>query len=97
MCQHLAAEELARGVPAAEALLEQHHELRSDIDSREEKFAQLVALGKRVASSSEQSMGEVEGRGHRLTHDRDALKTAWEQRNRQLKQCLEQQVQCIGA
>lgn len=58
------------------------------------RFDQLQSLGKRVVSSATSQANEVivADRMRQLTSERASLRESWERRNKQLKQCCEQQV-----
>lgn len=56
------------------------------------RFEQLLSLGKRVSSRPGSHNERVEERMRGVATQREALREAWERRNKELKQCSELQV-----
>ncbi|KAL7672463.1 hypothetical protein ACOME3_007347 [Neoechinorhynchus agilis] len=84
--------ELAHDVPGAEALLERHHEHRTEIDARSGPFQSFEEFGNELISSHHYASEEVKKRLGRLQEARDDLEKAWKERQEILDQCLELQL-----
>lgn len=56
------------------------------------RFDHLASLSKQVSPSRDRGGEEVLERAQQLVTERQALKEAWEKRNKKLKQCCELQV-----
>ncbi|XP_064623906.1 spectrin beta chain, non-erythrocytic 2-like isoform X3 [Lineus longissimus] len=82
--------ELAKGVPQAEELLKQHEELADEINAQKDKFDKIEALAARVMENSPNA-DEVAKKLHRLQDEQDGINKKWDERNKQLKDCLDLQ------
>ncbi|VDN60745.1 unnamed protein product [Dracunculus medinensis] len=88
----ISADELAKDVAGAEALLESHQEHKGEIDAREDSFNQTAEAGQRLLDEdSEQSDDVREKLGH-LAKKKASLLSLWEERRILYEQCMDLQL-----
>ncbi|XP_070576983.1 spectrin beta chain, non-erythrocytic 5-like isoform X4 [Ptychodera flava] len=80
--------ELARDVPATEELIQQHEEIKGDMNAHEDDFANLIALGNKVLRVSPE-LATVKHKMNKLLEDKDQMEKDWNRRNKQLHDCLD--------
>merc|ERR1719400_2800556 len=69
----ISADELAKDVSGAEALLERHQEHKSEIDAREDSFRATAEAGKMLLESGHYASEEVKEKLATLSEDKNAL------------------------
>ena len=74
----ISADELAKDVSGAEALLERHQEHKSEIDAREDSFRATAEAGKMLLESDHYASEEVKEKLATLSEDKNALVGLWE-------------------
>merc|ERR550534_920132 len=74
----IAADELAKDVAGAEALLERHQEHRGEIDARIDSFKVALAAGEDLVVTDHYAKDEVAEKMEKLQTERDALLKLWE-------------------
>ena len=88
----ITADELAKDVSGAEALLERHQEHKSEIDAREDSFRATAEAGKMLLESNHYASDEVKEKLATLASDKDALLALWEERRILYEQCMDLQL-----
>ncbi|CAH0405710.1 unnamed protein product [Chilo suppressalis] len=88
----IAADDLAKDVPGAEALLERHQEHKGEMDARSDVTRACVAAGRELVEGGHRGAGEVEAALTALQRDSHALHALWEQRRVLYLQCLDLQL-----
>lgn len=88
----ISADELAKDVAGAEALLERHQEHRGEIDAREDSFATITEAGKQLLERGHYAGDEVKEKLSTLTADKNSLLAMWEERRILYEQCLDLQL-----
>ncbi|XP_077987102.1 spectrin alpha chain, non-erythrocytic 1-like isoform X2 [Glandiceps talaboti] len=86
------SDELAKDVTGAEALLERHQELRSEIEARAGNFQAFETFGQQLIRNGHYASDEVQDKVNQLNDARDDLDKAWNARRIKLDQCLELQL-----
>ncbi|CDW52174.1 Spectrin alpha chain [Trichuris trichiura] len=86
------ADELAKDVAGAEALLERHQEHRGEIDAREDSFRAAEEAGKRLLSEDIPQKQEVLEKLNNLNAEKEALLALWEERRILYEQCMDLQL-----
>nr|XP_002732400.1 PREDICTED: spectrin beta chain, non-erythrocytic 5-like [Saccoglossus kowalevskii] len=84
----LANTELARDVLGTEGLIQQHQDLRADINAHNDNFKDLMDLGHRVLQVSPES-ATVRHKMNKLIDDKREIEAAWNRRNQKLHDCLD--------
>lgn len=69
----ISADELAKDVAGAEALLERHQEHRGEIDAREDSFAATIGAGQQLVDWDHYASDEVKEKLSTLKSDKDSL------------------------
>lgn len=87
----ISADELAKDVAGAEALLERHQEHRGEIDAREDSFASTTAAGLNLLEKGHYASDEVKEKLSTLESDKRSLLALWEERRILYEQCLDLQ------
>ncbi|XP_070531768.1 spectrin alpha chain, non-erythrocytic 1-like isoform X3 [Ptychodera flava] len=88
------SDELAKDVTGAEALLERHQELRSEIEARAGNFQAFETFGQQLIRNEHYASEEIQEKLNQLNDERDQLDKAWNARRIKLDQCLELQLFC---
>ncbi|XP_058795855.1 spectrin alpha chain [Phymastichus coffea] len=88
----ISADELAKDVAGAEALLERHQEHRGEIDARADSFEATQAAGTRLLERQHYAAEEVARKLESLASDKQALLELWEQRRILYEQCMDLQL-----
>merc|ERR1711892_334918 len=88
----IAADDLAKDVSGAEALLERHQEHKSEIDAREDSFRATAEAGKMLLESGHYASDEVKDKLITLDEDKNALLALWEERRILYEQCMDLQL-----
>uniref|UniRef100_A0A8R1DU58 Spectrin alpha chain n=1 Tax=Caenorhabditis japonica TaxID=281687 RepID=A0A8R1DU58_CAEJA len=92
MDQLVFSQELADDVTGAEALLEQHQEYRTEIDSRATTFQAFEQFGNQLINSNHYAVADIEDRLQSVETARKGLEDAWVARRYVLEQCLDLQL-----
>ncbi|XP_066141929.1 spectrin alpha chain isoform X1 [Euwallacea fornicatus] len=87
----ISADELAKDVAGAEALLERHHEHRGEIDAREDSFAATIAAGLSLLEKGHYASDEVKEKLSTLESDKRSLLALWDERRILYDQCMDLQ------
>lgn len=69
----ISADELAKDVTGAEALLERHQEHKGEIDAREDSFAATIAAGQQLLERGHYATDEVKEKLSTLQSDKNSL------------------------
>ncbi|XP_078000869.1 spectrin beta chain, non-erythrocytic 5-like isoform X3 [Glandiceps talaboti] len=80
--------ELARDIPTTEDLIQQHSEIKDDMNAHEDNFHNLNELGYRVLKVSPES-ATVRHKMNKLHDDKRKMEEDWNRRNKQLQDSLE--------
>ncbi|XP_014210997.1 spectrin alpha chain isoform X2 [Copidosoma floridanum] len=88
----ISADELAKDVAGAEALLERHQEHRSEIDARADSFEGTALAGGKLLERDHYAAEEVERKLDSLTADKTALLELWNKRRALYEQCMDLQL-----
>ncbi|VDO46402.1 unnamed protein product, partial [Onchocerca flexuosa] len=88
----ISADELAKDVAGAEALLESHQEHRGEIDAREDSFMQTAEAGQRLLDEGIEQSNEVRDKLTHLAQEKASLLTLWEERRILYEQCMDLQL-----
>ncbi|KAJ8734488.1 hypothetical protein PYW08_013738 [Mythimna loreyi] len=88
----IAADDLAKDVPGAEALLEKHQEHKGEMDARSDVIHACAAAGQALVESGHRASGEVSAALDNLQRESDALQQLWEQRRVLYLQCMDLQL-----
>lgn len=88
----ICADDLAKNVSGAEALLERHAEHKSEIDAREDSFRATAEAGRMLVESNHYAAGEVEEKLGVLEDEKNALLQLWEERRILYEQCMDLQL-----
>lgn len=88
----IAADELAKDVAGAEALLESHQEHRGEIDAREDSFNQTAEAGQRLLDEGSDHSDEVRDKLAHLAQEKASLLSLWEERRILYEQCMDLQL-----
>ncbi|XP_077865919.1 spectrin alpha chain, non-erythrocytic 1-like [Saccoglossus kowalevskii] len=86
------SDELAKDVTGAEALLERHQELRSEIEARAGNFQAFETFGQQLIRNDHYASPEIQDKLNQLNNEREQLDMAWNARRIKLDQCLELQL-----
>ncbi|XP_022101019.1 spectrin alpha chain, non-erythrocytic 1-like isoform X4 [Acanthaster planci] len=86
------SDELAKDVTSAEALLERHQELHSEIEARAGSFQNFEAFGKQLLQNQHYASPEIQEKLDTLQQERETLDKEWTNRRVKLDQCLELQL-----
>ncbi|KAE9548243.1 hypothetical protein FO519_008545 [Halicephalobus sp. NKZ332] len=88
----ISANELAKDVAGAEALLESHQEHKSEIDARADSFAQTAEAGQRLLDDGVRESSEVRNYMNQLAEEKAGLDNLWEERRILYEQCMDLQL-----
>lgn len=88
----ISADELAKDVAGAEALIERHQEHRGEIDAREDSFAATIAAGKNLLDKGHYASDEVKEKLLALDSDKRSLIALWDERRISYEQCMDLQL-----
>jgi len=86
------ADELAKDVSSAEALLERHQEHKSEIDAREDSFRATAEAGQMLLESGHYASQEVQEKLVFLANEKTSLLQLWEDRRVLYEQCMDLQL-----
>ncbi|KJH49812.1 spectrin repeat-containing domain protein [Dictyocaulus viviparus] len=90
----ISADELAKDVAGAEALLESHQEHKGEIDAREDSFNQAAVSGQGLLDMGIPESNEVRQKLEHLAHEKASLLALWEERRILYEQCMDLQLFC---
>lgn len=88
----ISADELAKDVAGAEALLERHQEHRGEIDAREDSFKVSTEAGRQLLERKHYAAPEIQEKLAALENDKSSLLSLWEDRRILYEQCLDLQL-----
>ncbi|XP_065169865.1 spectrin alpha chain isoform X2 [Atheta coriaria] len=88
----ISADELAKDVSGAEALLERHQEHKGEIDAREDSFATTIEAGHQLLERGHYATDEVKEKLSTLSSDKNSLLALWEERRILYEQCMDLQL-----
>ncbi|XP_025830723.1 spectrin alpha chain isoform X3 [Agrilus planipennis] len=88
----ISADELAKDVAGAEALLERHQEHKGEIDAREDSFAATTEAGKQLLDKGHYAADEIKDKLSQLASDKNSLLALWEERRILYEQCMDLQL-----
>lgn len=88
----ISADELAKDVAGAEALLERHQEHRGEIDAREDSFKITTEAGRQLLERQHYAAAEIQEKLAALENDKSSLLSLWEERRILYEQCLDLQL-----
>lgn len=88
----ISADELAKDVAGAEALLERHQEHRGEIDAREDSFRSTAETGKMLLDVDHYAIEEVKEKLVLLASEKQSLMVLWEERRILYEQCMDLQL-----
>ncbi|XP_071033294.1 spectrin alpha chain [Parasteatoda tepidariorum] len=88
----ISADELAKDVAGAEALLERHQEHKGEIDAREDSFRATAEAGKILLDQDHYAVEEVKEKLVTLANEKQSLLSLWEERRILYEQCMDLQL-----
>jgi spectrin alpha len=88
----ITADELAKDVAGAEALLERHQEHKGEIDAREDSFRNTAESGQKLLESDHYAVEDVKERLVTLANEKTSLLELWEERRILYEQCMDLQL-----
>lgn len=88
----IGADELAKDVAGAEALLESHQEHKGEIDARADSFNQTAAAGQKLVEMGIPESPEVNEKLEKLESEKSSLLGLWEERRILYEQCMDLQL-----
>uniref|UniRef100_A0A4D5R8U1 Spectrin alpha chain n=2 Tax=Scolopendra TaxID=41364 RepID=A0A4D5R8U1_SCOVI len=88
----ISADELAKDVPGAEALLERHQEHKGEIDAREDSFRATAEAGQILLDNNHFASEEVKEKLVILANEKTSLLSLWEERRILYEQCMDLQL-----
>lgn len=88
----ISADELAKDVAGAEALLERHQEHRGEIDARDDSFRLTTDAGRQLLEREHYAAAEVQEKLAALESDKKSLLALWEDRRILYEQCMDLQL-----
>lgn len=88
----ISADELAKDVAGAEALLERHQEHKGEIDAREDSFRAASEAGNALLGRDHYAQAEVKEKLTALNSDKASLLGLWEERRILYEQCMDLQL-----
>ncbi|XP_037907780.1 spectrin alpha chain isoform X2 [Hermetia illucens] len=88
----ISADELAKDVAGAEALLERHQEHKGEIDAREDSFKLTTEAGKKLLEREHYAAAEIQEKLAALESDKSSLLSLWEDRRILYEQCMDLQL-----
>ena len=88
----ISADELAKDVAGAEALLERHQEHKGEIDAREDSFKATQQAGDLLLENKHHASESVTEKLKVLSQEKSSLLTLWEERRILYEQCMDLQL-----
>ncbi|KAJ8038539.1 Spectrin alpha chain, non-erythrocytic 1 [Holothuria leucospilota] len=88
----VSSDELAKDVTGAEALLDRHRELHTEMEAKAGTFQAFEAFGNQLIMNNHYSSPEIQEKLDDLSKEKDALDRAWNARRVKLDQCQELQL-----
>ncbi|XP_013112769.1 spectrin alpha chain isoform X1 [Stomoxys calcitrans] len=88
----ISADELAKDVAGAEALLERHQEHKGEIDAREDSFRLTTESGQKLLEREHYAAAEIQEKLGCLENDKSSLLSLWEERRILYEQCMDLQL-----
>jgi len=88
----ISADELAKDVAGAEALLERHQEHKGEIDAREDSFRATAEAGQLLLDREHYASDEVKEKLVVLASEKTSLLSMWEERRILYEQCMDLQL-----
>jgi spectrin alpha len=88
----ISADELAKDVAGAEALLEKHQEHKGEMDAREDSFRATAEAGQKLLESKHYAVEEVKEKLVTLANEKTSLLELWEERRILYEQCMDLQL-----
>ena len=88
----ISADELAKDVAGAEALLERHQEHKGEIDAREDSFKTCREAGEKLVEKNHHASEEVKEKLVTLKQEKTSLLALWEERRILYEQCMDLQL-----
>ncbi|XP_046383507.1 spectrin alpha chain [Ischnura elegans] len=88
----ISADELAKDVAGAEALLERHQEHKGEIDAREDSFSSTLSAGRALVEQGHYASQDVQEKLAVLASEKTALLSLWEERRILYEQCMDLQL-----
>lgn len=89
----IGADELAKDVAGAEALLERHQEHKGEVDAREDSFKATQQAGLTILEKKDHpAAADVKEKLDTLAAEKDALLGVWEERRVLYEQCMDLQL-----
>ncbi|XP_064649219.1 spectrin alpha chain-like isoform X2 [Lineus longissimus] len=88
----ISADDLAKDVAGAEALLERHQEHKGEIDAREDSFKATAEAGHKLLESDHYAVEEVKEKLVTLANEKTSLLDLWEERRILYEQCMDLQL-----
>ncbi|CAG0907623.1 unnamed protein product, partial [Cyprideis torosa] len=88
----IAADEVAKDVSGAEALLERHGEHRGEIDAREDSFQSCSDAGEELLTIGHPASDEIREKLTVLANEKRGLMSLWEERRFLYEQCIDLQL-----
>ncbi|KAK0179706.1 hypothetical protein PV327_005434 [Microctonus hyperodae] len=88
----ISADELAKDVAGAEALLERHQEHKGEIDARADSFDAATLAGNKLLERKHYAAPQVAEKLDSLAEDKSSLLALWEQRRILYEQCMDLQL-----
>ncbi|XP_026728844.1 spectrin alpha chain isoform X4 [Trichoplusia ni] len=88
----IAADDLAKDVPGAEALLEKHQEHKGEMDARSDVMEACAAAGAALVGAGHRAAPDVQAALAALQRDSAALHALWDQRRVLYLQCMDLQL-----
>lgn len=88
----ISADDLAKDVAGAEALLDRHQEHKGEIDAREDSYEATVDAGTKLVESDHYAADEVREKLQTLATEKTNLYDLWEERRILYEQCMDLQL-----
>ncbi|CAJ0583549.1 unnamed protein product, partial [Mesorhabditis spiculigera] len=88
----ISADELAKDVAGAEALLEVHSEHQGEIKAREDSFNQAAEAGQKLLDDGVPESADIREKLESLAKEKAALLALWEERRILYEQCMDLQL-----
>lgn len=86
------ADELAKDVAGAEALLERHLDYKGEIDAREEAYQNTMTAGNKLVEAGHFGSKDISDKVGNLKAEMEDLKRIWEERRVLNEQCMDLQL-----
>ncbi|KMQ97932.1 spectrin alpha chain [Lasius niger] len=88
----ISADELAKDVAGAEALVDRHQEHKGEIDARADSFDATTLAGNKLLEKQHYAAEEVARKLNSLADDKSSLLSLWEKRRILYEQCVDLQL-----